>query len=165
MTELTTMVADKQAITDQLCNYARAMDRIDRELGYAVWHDDGTAQYGEMFTGTGRDFIDWVCGTHAQMIAHTHRITNIFIEIDDEAATSEAYVHATLRFEKDGLLLQGTVFGRYLDRWSKREGRWAIDHRDYVQDIDELREAGASLVGAFGGRRDRDDPSYALFKS
>jgi hypothetical protein len=157
-------VADKQAIADQLCNYARAMDRIDRELGYSVWHDAGTARYGEMFTGSGRDFMDWVCSTHAKMIAHAHRITNVLITLDGEHAASEAYVHATLRFEQDDTLMQGTVFGRYLDRWSRRDGRWAIDHRDYVQDIDELRRVEAPLVGAFGGRRDAEDPSYAVLR-
>lgn len=155
--------ADKLAIAEQLANYARAMDRIDHELGYAVWHPGGTARYGTMFDGTGRDFIDWVCGTHAQMIAHMHRVSNILIKVDGDSAASEAYVHATLRFEQDGVLRQGTALGRYLDRWSRREGRWAIDHREYVQDIDEIVDAGPPLVGAFGGRRDRNDPSYALF--
>jgi hypothetical protein len=155
--------ADKIAIADQLANYARAMDRIDRELGYAVWHPGGTARYGMMFEGTGRAFIDWVCTAHTQMIAHMHRVTNILIVVDGDSAVSEAYVHALLRFEQDGVLRQGTAFGRYLDHWSRREGRWAIDHREYVQDIDEIVDAGPPLVGAFGGRRDQDDPSYALF--
>ena len=70
-----TETADKLAIAEQLANYARAMDRIDHDLGYAVWHPEGTARYGTMFEGTGRDFIDWVCATHAQMIAHMHRVT------------------------------------------------------------------------------------------
>lgn len=158
-----TETADKLAIAEQLANYARAMDRIDHELGYAVWHPEGTARYGAMFYGTGRDFINWVCGTHAQMIAHMHRVSNILIKVDGDSAASEAYVHATLRFEQDGVLRQGTALGRYLDRWSRRQGRWAIDHREYVQDIDEVVDAGPSLIGAFGGRRDRNDPSYALF--
>lgn len=154
--------ADKLAIAEQLANYARAMDRIDRDLGYAVWHARGTAHYGAMFEGTGRDFVDWVCETHSRMVAHVHRVTNILIMLDGDTAASEAYVHATLRFEQDGTLRQGNVFGRYLDRWSRRDGRWAIDHREYVQDIDEIVEAAPPLVGAFGGRRDRDDPSYAV---
>lgn len=156
--------ADKIAIAEQLANYARAMDRIDHELGYAVWHADGTARYGEMFDGTGRGFVDWVCGTHAQMIAHVHRITNVLVTLDGDRASSEAYVHATLRFEQEGVLRQGTAYGRYLDRWSRRDGRWAIDHREYVQDIDELRDAGPPLVGSWG-RRDREDPSYAILES
>lgn len=150
------------AIADQLSNYARAMDRIDPELGYRVWHEGGTAHYGAMYQGTGRDFVDWVCATHAQMISHAHRITNVLVQVDGAQATSEAYVHATLRFARDGREQVGTVFGRYLDRWSLREGHWAIDHRIYVQDMDEVRDAGAPLVGAFGGSRDRSDPSYAV---
>lgn len=155
--------SDKLAIAEQLANYARAMDRIDHALGHAVWHPDGTARYGTMFEGTGRAFIDWVCTTHAQMIAHMHRITNVLIALDGDRAASETYVHAILRFEQDGVLRQGNVYGRYLDRWSRRQGRWAIDHREYVQDIDEIVAAGPPLVGAFGGRRDQDDPSYAVF--
>jgi hypothetical protein len=155
-------IAARLAIADQLNRYARAMDRIDADLGRGVWHADGTADYGAMYQGSGPGFVDWVCASHAQMIAHAHRITNVLVEVNGASASSEAYVHATLRFEREGRELVGTVYGRYLDRWSLREGRWAIDHRLYVQDMDEVRDAGAPLVGAFGGRRDRDDPSYAV---
>lgn len=153
--------ADRQAITNQIFNYARAMDRIDHALGYAVWHDGGTAHYGVLFDGTGHGFVDWVCATHKAMIGHVHRISNILISLDNDRAASEAYVHATLRFAEHGVLRQASVYGRYLDRWSRREGRWAIDHRIYVQDLDEVRDAGPPLVGGWG-RRDRDDPSYAV---
>lgn len=156
-------LAARLAITDQLHNYARAMDRIDPALAYAVWHDDGTADYGPMFGGTGRQFVDWVCETHARMIAHAHRISNILIRIDGDRAASEAYVQATLHFRQDGTLRQATAHGRYLDRWSRRDGRWAIDHRVYVQDLDEIRDAGTPITGGWG-RRDRDDPSYAILE-
>jgi len=152
---------DRQAITDQIHNYCRAMDRIDHFLGYSVWHEDGTADYGPMFNGTGRAFIDWVCETHSGMLAHAHRIANILIQLDGAIATSEAYVHATLRLEQDGTLRQANVFGRYLDRWSKRDGRWAIDARVYVQDFDDIRAVGEQIVTPWG-RRDRTDPSYAV---
>src|SRR5262245_11032955 len=32
----------KDAIRQQIYNYARAVDRLDRELGNQVWHPDGT---------------------------------------------------------------------------------------------------------------------------
>lgn len=155
----TDALADRQAIVDQLYNYARAMDRIDHDLGYAVWHPGGTANYGTMFNGTGREFIDWVCETHRPMVAHAHCIANILVKLDGDRAASEAYVNATLRFEEDGILRQACVFGRYLDRWSRRDGRWAIDHRVYVQDFDDVRDVGRLLVGGWG-KRDASDPSY-----
>ena len=162
MTRTQDPIPARQAIADQLSNYARAVDRIDPELGYRVWHEDGTADYGTMFRGRGRGFVDWVCATHAQMTAHAHHITNVLIDVRGDRASSEAYVHATLRFSREGRNMVGSVFGRYLDRWSLRDGHWAIDHRIYVQDMDELRDAGAPLVGAFGGTRDRSDPSDAV---
>lgn len=162
MNDLLSQVADRQAITDQIYRYCRAMDRIDHELGYAVWHEDGTADYGEaVFQGSGRDFIDHVCRQHSQLLVHSHQVTNIVIELDGERAGSEAYVTANLRMERGGKLLQMTVLSRYIDRWSKRGGRWAIDHRVAVMDMDEVREV-SPMKQLDQGRRDRTDPSYAV---
>ena len=155
------VAADRQAITDQLNLYCRAMDRIDPSLGHAVWHEDGLADYGQLYRGSGRGFVDWVCETHATLIAHSHRISNILIRLDGDRAGSEAYVHATLRFREGDQLRQASVFGRYVDRWSRRDGRWAIDHRVYIQDFDDVRDVHTLLVGGWG-RRDREDPSYRV---
>jgi hypothetical protein len=95
------------------------------------------------------------------MVAHAHRVSNMLIQLDGDTARSETYVHATLRFNQDGVIRQASVFGRYLDRWSKRDGRWAIDVRIYVQDFDDVREVGSQIVTPWG-RRDREDPSYAV---
>jgi hypothetical protein len=46
-TELLRTLADRQAITDLIYRYCRAMDRIDPDLGYTIWHEDGVADYGE----------------------------------------------------------------------------------------------------------------------
>ncbi len=159
--QLTSASADRQAITDQIYKYCRAMDRIDHQLGYNVWHEDGTADYGAMYNGSGRGFIDWVCEQHSAMLGHSHQVSNILIEIDGDRAGSEAYVTAALRIRQDGRLVQVTARGRYIDRWSRRDGRWGIDHRVYVQDFDELREVAATLTEGWG-RRDREDPSYRV---
>ena len=64
-------VADRQAITDLIYRYCRSMDRADAELGYSVWHPDGTADYSaQFFQGTGYDYIDWVCAHHLQVLHH-----------------------------------------------------------------------------------------------
>lgn len=162
--DLLQQVADRQAITDQIYRYCRAMDRIDHELGYAVWHDDGTADYGaEVYQGTGRGFIDHVCRQHAQLLTHSHQVTNVVIELDGDRAGSESCVTATLRMEREGRLMQMTVLSRYIDRWSRREGRWAIDHRVTVIDMDEIREV-TPMKNHTRGTRDRNDPSYEVLK-
>jgi len=161
MTDLLTGLSDRQAITDQIYRYCRAMDRIDHELGYSIWHDDGTADYGAVFQGSGRGFIDHVCAQHAGLIQHSHQVSNVIIALDGERAGSEAYVTATLRRQSGDRLMQMTVIGRYIDRWSKRAGRWAIDHRIAVLEMDEMREVTA-MKHHDQARRDRSDPSYAV---
>lgn len=157
-------LAEREAIRALIYRYARAVDRIDAELGYSVWHEDGTADYGAaIYIGTGRGAIDFICEQHRGLLGHSHQITNITISINGDRAASESYVFATLRVPGDGCELAIGIWGRYLDRWSKRAGRWGIDHRLTVLDFDEVREVSSAHAPQGYGRRDRDDPSYALF--
>lgn len=157
-------LADRQAITDLIYRYCRAMDRIDAELGYTVWHEDGVADYGEeVFQGTGRGFIDFVCEQHRKTVTHVHQVTNVLIELDGDTAGSESYVFSDLRFMHGQQLKQVTTWGRYLDRWSRRDGRWGIDKRMAVRDFAEVRDASAMPLPARGAR-DRTDPSYTILK-
>jgi hypothetical protein len=167
MTDLSRLeaAADRQEITDLIYRYCRAMDRMDHEQGYAIWHEDGLADYGlEIFQGSGRDFVDWVCESHKHLDAHSHQISNIVIELDGECAGSEAYVTATLRMNHDGKPMQITAWGRYIDQWSKRNGRWGIDKRVTVMDFDEMREV-SPMKNHSDGSRDHADPSYAAIKA
>ena len=60
--------------------------------------------------------------------------------------------------ERDGRVLQMNVLSRYLDRWSKRDGRWAIDHRHCVFDMDgtvsqiKLNTGETADMSSFAGR-------------
>lgn len=151
---------DFLAIQRQLSLYCRAMDRIDATLGYGVWHADGTADYGSLFTGSGRGFVDWACALHRTMLGHSHLVSNLLVETRGDMALSEVHVIATLRRAEGDAVRQTTVHGRYLDRWSHRDGRWAIDRRRFVQDFSEVRVVEAGTPGL--GRRDTDDPSYRV---
>ena len=75
---------DKQSIRDVLSRYCRGLDRMDKQMAYAVWHPDGTAFYDGIFEGTGHGFVDWVWQAHAAMERHSHQITNVLIELDGE---------------------------------------------------------------------------------
>jgi hypothetical protein len=163
-TEALAELVAREAIRQQLHNYCRAMDRRDDQLGYAAWHEDGTADYGAaIFQGSGRDFVDQVSRNHLRRAVHSHQIATIGIEIDGDRAVSESYVTVRLRTAVFGRFTEELYVGRYLDRWSCRDGRWAIDHRVWVLDFDEQdRPVTTSLPGA--GRRDSADPSYDLFR-
>lgn len=153
----------KQEITEALYTYCRAVDRVDRELGYSIWNEGAEVDYGEaIFVGTARGVIEHICDSHLQGIAHSHQIANVIIKLDGDRAFSEAYVNSGMRMMHEGELLQVNTRGRYLDRWSRQGGRWGIDRRVFVNDFDEVRRA---VPGSIPPRLtlDRSDLSYALF--
>lgn len=157
-------LADRQAITDLIYCYCRSMDRIDVELGYSIWHDDATADYGaEVYQGSGRGFIDFVSEQHRGTITHVHQVTNILIDLDGDRAGSESYVVSDLRAGRGDQVKHITTWGRYIDQLSKRNGRWGIDKRIAIRDFSEMRDVTPMLLPARGAR-DRSDPSYGVLR-
>lgn len=171
------VVADKLAITEVIYRYCRAVDRMDRALADTVWHPDGTADYGATYPeGPASGLLDTMWANHAKLLGHSHQVTNILIDVDGDRAGSESYALGTLWNVSDtGVLVQLSAYGRYLDRWSRRAGVWAIDHRRFVYDAVFTSapsvpvEAQHDVLGqlavrrdprATAGRRDHTDPSY-----
>jgi hypothetical protein len=154
---------DREAIREVLARYCRGLDRMDKAMAYSVWWDGGTAFYDGIFEGTGHGFIDWVWESHAGMERHSHQITNVLIDVDVDAgqATSAAYVTVVLWTLPDAGGKQTEIVGRgrYLDRWSKREAIWAIDHRIHLLDMSTMLPLTRGDVSA-GSSRDETDPSF-----
>ena len=103
---------------------------------------------------------------HAAFAGHSHQISNATILVDGDKAVSETYANAILRSYPDnaGNQIDFHYRGRYLDNWSRRDGRWAIDHRQLVEEFMWQEPAiPARMMRAV--RRDREDPSYKLFAS
>ena len=150
---------DRITITDLMYRYCRSVDRLDRELGYSIWNPGAVADYGEFYQGDGPGVIDLICAQHQHLLMHTHQMSNILLEIDGDSACSESYVTATLRLEKDNQPMQMLVWSRYVDTWSRLDGRWGLDKRIAIRDLDEIRPVTPMSQG-FGGTRDTNDPSY-----
>ncbi len=160
--EILRSVADRQQIADLIYRYCRSVDRLDIPLGHSIWHEDGIADYGaDVYRGNGRGVIDHICAQHRYTLHYSHQVSNIIIELDGERAGSESYVAASLRIRRGEQLKQIGVWGRYIDRWSKRNGRWGLDRRVALRDFDEVRDVTA-MVEHDIGRRDRTDPSYTV---
>lgn len=153
----------KQEIHEALCRYCRALDRMDKEMAYSVWHADGTALYHDMYEGTGHGFVDWVWQAHAPMERHSHQIANSLIDVDENSAKSETYVTVVLWTNPDSNGQQQEIIGkgRYLDHWSNRNGKWAIDHREHVLDMQTLHNLNRGYINEVS-RRDITDPSFQL---
>ncbi len=69
----------------------------------------------------------------------------------------------SMRFTAGDKIKQVATWGRYLDQWSRKDGRWGIDKRIAIIDFDEVREV-TSMRASSAGRRDKTDPSYSVLK-
>jgi hypothetical protein len=168
-TELQILLA-KQAITEQLYTYCRSFDRLDDELALSVWHEGGTVQYANGPVQPLTEYLPPSTGLRSTLLNCSHQITNILIQVKGDKAVSEAYVTASLqeRPDENKQMAENLYRGRYIDRWSFQRGKWAIDHRQFLPDSFTRIE----FTNAFAGsdflevaKRDRTDPSYAVFKA
>ena len=153
----------KDAISQQIFNYSRALDRMDTELALQMMHPGGN------WNGSTREV--WVKNgfdVNRGYSAHSHQMTNSTIKVTGDKAVSETYGWVPLRRPtKDGDKEMATdVFVmRYLDRWSKRNGKWALDERQMVGDmrITVHEPLTSPALARIGGQRDRTDPVYRFF--
>jgi hypothetical protein len=151
------LLAERE-IRRALVDYCRAIDRFDRKLGQRVWHPGATVDYRGIFEGTAEAFMEWIWETHTAYESHSHQITNLTVELHGERAVSEAYVTVRLRLASRPADVVSSA--RYLDRWSRRDGRWAIEHRVFVRDVYSVYDAADAKPAT--SSRDPDDPSYGV---
>jgi len=157
-------LADRSEILECVTRYCRGMDRLDRDLARSAYHDDAVDDHVG-FVGPVDGFLDWSFGYHDTQVRHQHYVTNHTVELDGDVAHGETYYLfvGTWRDEAKPLTITG---GRYLDRFEKRDGRWAIAAR--VCNVEWMTEAPSLLTGPavdfVASRstisRDRTDTSY-----
>ena len=161
---------DRQDILDCVHRYCRAVDRFDREMLLSVYHPDAMDDHG-YFVGGREAFADWAFGYHSLYQQATHHVvTNHTCELDGDTAHAETYwlFSGINKDTTTGAVVPPTLhFGRYIDRFERRAGKWAIAARACIIEwhgaLGELPmppEAVAAYAATAVGRRDRDDISY-----
>lgn len=158
-------------IDDVLKRYTRALDRLDEDALRSCFHADATLRLGGQEV-TEQDFCASVMGILRELELTHHQIGNVHIEFADDAAFVETYLTAIHRIGAagwspypqanpgDDLMMRG----RYIDRFERRDGVWAIAHRTLI--IDWARFDPSDDRGIIAdspeprSRRDRMDPVY-----
>ncbi|GAA4768790.1 nuclear transport factor 2 family protein [Novosphingobium ginsenosidimutans] len=164
LVEFIRQAKDRQEIHDCLLRYTRGVDRHDKALMMSAYHADAWDEHG-VAEGDPEAFCNWAIGWHAQaQTHHQHIITNHTVEIDGDTAHAETY-YLFLGENREGP--PSLAFGRYVDRFEKRNGKWAIAHRVCVNekagafvDIDIPDEWLAAMRSTGPDRRDSHDISY-----
>lgn len=140
---------DKQAITELLETYARAIDTGDEGLLRAVFHPESQHNHGFVGPssdpdapskdGAPGDFVGFALAYLKGFSRSHHQLGNPLIEISGNSAQSECYftAHQLMRAKGDPQAPANAadtetliaVGGRYIDKLEKRDGVWKIIQR------------------------------------
>ncbi len=114
-----------------LVRYARAVDTRDWALFRTCFTDDMTADYGDVGSWQDLDdLVDFMDRAHLGMGATQHRLSNFFVQVQGDRATSVTYVHVV------AMLASGPEdwidsIGSYEDTLVRAGDGWRISQRTY----------------------------------
>jgi SnoaL-like domain len=161
---------DKQALTELVYDYCRAVDRVDQEFLASLYHRDAFDDHGIFGSGPVQNFLS-VTAQHQQQpfgIVH-HNITNVRLHVAGDYAEGESYVQAFHVIDSPDGPFDMIFIGRYLDKFERRDGLWKFKHRRPVLDMCyRFAKSGMTLEdpltsGFYVGHNGPRDPSYAFF--
>lgn len=178
----------KQAITEVVYRYCRAIDRMDEALLRSVFHPG--SQHSHFFEGPSSapelsstpeapgDFVRFAFGLLATYSRTHHQLGNTLIDFDgDSHANVETYFTAFHRVRPRSDPLAGDqafdnemdyfVGGRYIDRFELRDGEWKIVQRTGMTDWVRIEPATSQGFGDIPddtiGKRAPDDLVCRLY--
>jgi hypothetical protein len=159
---------DKQAITELVHAYSRAVDRRDFELLSSLYATDGIDDHGALYCGPAPGYVEWLREALQGVDATAHHVHSVTIALDGDRAQGEVYLTAYNRLRAADGSLEDLVQGlRYLDRYRRELGAWRFERRTVVCDWAEHRPAfwdlaHPLLAGKRIGVGGAEDPSYRV---
>lgn len=154
---------DRAALQHLACTYGHAIDRHDYALLRTLYHADGTDDHSPFFSGSADDYVAWLPGMMAHWGLTSHAMTNMVFLIDGDEAegliTARTW-HRTADGREDFI-----AWGRYADRYRKKDGIWRFQHRFFILESSETRavaaDDGFSTQGVALAAAGAADPLYA----
>ena len=124
---------DEHAIREVVLRYCRGIDRRQFDMVRSCYHPDATDNHGD-FKGGVADFVAMCEKSLGRYERTMHFMGNLYIQVEGDRASSEAYTIAYHRLSARGdKPARDHVVGfRYVDRFERRQGEWRIADRTCV---------------------------------
>ncbi|MER7684881.1 nuclear transport factor 2 family protein [Streptomyces sp. NPDC097610] len=133
---------DRAEIQHRIHQFCRAVDRMQLDELNEVFHPDAYDDHG-VFKGTPAGFIEWAHKRHATIGYSSHHVSNIYIEFSSEdEAFAETYLMIWQSVTPSSSIMADASAdessyemissNRYVDRFTRRDGRWRIQTRTVV---------------------------------
>ncbi|GAA2358373.1 nuclear transport factor 2 family protein [Dactylosporangium salmoneum] len=163
---------DRAEIEDAVKRYCRAVDRCDWPLLARFYHADAAIRHGP-YEGGPEGFVEFVKARRVGMRHTAHYVGNILVEFGGpDTAVAETYGFATQTFVPPSPLVpEGAVATRiraayrYVDRFERRDGRWAVAAALLVtgeRDLRHFTDAPPDDSAVVGQQPSTADPLYAM---
>ncbi|BBY14031.1 nuclear transport factor 2 family protein [Mycobacterium marseillense] len=150
-------------------SYCRAVDRADYEGLREMYHPDATDSHGSFSTGGVEQFIAQLQAAEPYVRVSQHNITRTNFVIEGQRARGEIYCLVFHTFAGPEHDVDVIIGGRYLDEYTKHDGRWKFGKRTivadwaYRNDPSQVDFEHPSTRGSLRGKPGQDDPSIPLF--
>lgn len=158
-------VEAKQALCLLNARFARAFDRMDRELMLSCWATDAQIDWGK-HQGDVEPFIASSTSPDDTLEHTCSSLSNEYFVVDGDLACGEVYVINVSTVVHGGEKTDRLIGGRFLDQYRREQGEWKIAKRTFVHDWNMNHPATASDEGMFAlfhrGERSKADPVYKL---
>ncbi len=134
---MTDELQDRLAIRRVVEDWITWRDSGDWENFRTVWHDDGVMM-ATWFQGTGEEFIKVSIEGWNKGVSILHFLGGNSIELAGHRAISQTKMTISQRAKVHDVVVDVVCTGRFYDFFEKRDGRWAIVHRQPIYEKDRM---------------------------
>jgi hypothetical protein len=142
----TEQLAALEAIRAVAQRYCRGVDRLDPDEMRSAYWPDAIDEHG-VFVGNAWEFVDHCMVSHRKWRGTMHCIFNHHIVFDDEHHAHGEIYNVTYLFGHDSNDV-ATWYGRYLDRYERRDDEWRIVHRVCVHEANRTEATNPMPIAA-----------------
>lgn len=128
---------DRSEIRELLQNWVIWRDAGDWERFATVWHDDGR-MVATWFRASAADFIAGCRKGFDAGIIGLHALGGTSIDLRGTRAVAQSKMQIVQRGDLDGVEVDVTCLGRFVDALEKRDGRWGLVLRQPVYELDRM---------------------------
>ena len=136
---------DRVVIRELLENWVIWRDAGEWDRFATVWHDDGRMM-ATWFQATASEFIAGCRKAFEAGLVGLHTLGGTSIEVRGSRAVTHSKMQIIQRGEIDGVEVDVTCIGRFVDAFEKRDGRWGMVLRQPVYELDRMTPVNPTLV-------------------
>lgn len=136
---------DKLAINELLQNWVLWRDAGNWERFATVWHDDGR-MHATWFKASAAEFIAGCRRGFDSGIISLHSFGGATVDVQGSRAIAQSKMQIVQRGEVDGVEVDVTCLGRFVDALEKRDGRWGMVYRQPVYELDHMTAVNPAAV-------------------